>query len=231
MGRRRYHTPLTRKQRMKLFCFFSALALTALICVGGSHLRALLGDLAVTRVSNTVNRLVVSSVSEAINSGNIQYEKLIIFEKDNSGDITALRSNMAEFNRLQSDITKDVLNRLSQVSETNLSIPLGTLTGSPLLAGRGPRLRVKMQSVGSCTAYFENAFSDAGINQTTHSILLHVDVSTSILLPGLKTGTKVTNAFAVAETVIVGEVPNTYTYFDSGRDHEDEAYEYALNNG
>ena len=138
---------------------------------------------------------------------------------------------MASFNRLQADITGDILQRMSGVSDTELAIPLGTLTGSALLAGRGPRFKVKMQTVGSCSAHFENAFDHAGINQTTHSILLYVDVSVTILLPGFSTYTKVSNAFSVAETVIVGDVPDTYTYFDSGNDLMEDAYEYTINNG
>ena len=145
--------------------------------------------------------------------------------------VSALQSSMAECNRLESAITEDVLHRLSQMSDTQLSIPIGTLTGSALLAGHGPRLTVKMQSTGSCSAHFENQFSDAGINQTTHSILLYVDVSVTILLPGLSTRTQVSSSFSVAETVIVGDVPDTYTQFDSGNAAEDDAYEYAINNG
>ncbi len=68
-----------------------------------------------------------------------------------------------------------------------------------------------MQSVGSSSAHFENAFASAGINQTRHEIRLVVDV-VSVLLPGFSTVTKVTNRCAVAETVIVGSVPDTYTY-------------------
>lgn len=202
-----------------------------LVIVCMSHLKNLLGTLAITRVSGSVNRQVAAAVNDALESGNIRYENLIFFEKDNTGKITALQSNMAEFNRLQSFITQDVLRRLQQTGETTLSIPLGTLSGSALLAGRGPRFAVKMQTLGSCTARFENEFADAGINQTTHRILLYVDVSVSIMLPGYSTSTQVSNAYSVAETVIVGAVPQSYTYFDSGRDTEDEAYEYSLNNG
>ena len=156
---------------------------------------------------------------------------MITLEKGDGGSITALHSNMAEFNRLQSGITQDVLNRLGQVSDTDLVIPVGTLTGSALLVGRGPSVRVRMQSVGSCSAHFENQFDQAGINQTTHRILLCVDVSMSILLPGFRTSTQVSNSFSVAETVIVGAVPDSYTYFDSGNPIEDDAFDYTMNNG
>ena len=70
-----------------------------------------------------------------------------------------------------------------------------------------------MESVGSSSARFENQFTSAGINQTNHRILLHIDVSVSILLPGFTAATKVSNTVTVAETVIVGGVPQTYTYF------------------
>ena len=229
--RRRSRPPMTRAQKARLGCLLAALCLMTLLIVFAFHLKPLLGGLAVTRVSNSVNRLVTEAVNDAVNSGEIQYDELITFQKDASGRITAFQSNMAAFNRLQADITGDVLQRLAEVSDTELSIPLGTLTGSALLAGRGPRFRVRMQSVGSCSAHFENAFEHAGINQTTHSILLYVDVSVSILLPGFNTSAKVSNAFSVAETVIVGDVPDTYTYFDSENDLAEDAYEYTINNG
>lgn len=228
--RRRYVPPMTRGQKAKLLCFLTALCLVAVGIVGSTHLKNLLSNLAVTRVTNTVNRVVMDAVRDTIASGEIQYDKLITFEKDASGGIAALQSNMAEFNRLQSVITDDILSRLGQVSETRLSIPLGTLSGSALLAGRGPSFTVRMQSIGSCSAHFENAFAHAGINQTTHSILLWVDVSVSILLPGFRTYTKVSNSFSVAETVIVGDVPESYTYFDGSEPLEDIANDYIMNN-
>lgn len=229
--RRRYRLPMPPGQRAKLICFFLSVALLSLTIVGTNHLRSLLGNLAVTRVSNMVGRVAMEAVSDAVNSGEIQYNDLISLEKDADGGIAALQSNMAEFNRLQSAITKDILDRLGQVSEMDLTIPLGTLTGSALLVGRGPSLSVRMQSLGSCSAHFENQFDQAGINQTTHRILLCVDVSMSILLPGFRTSTQVSNAFSVAETVIVGDVPGSYTYFDSGNPIEQDAFDYSINNG
>ena len=138
---------------------------------------------------------------------------------------------MGEFNRLQSSILHQVLEEIAQMDTRELSIPLGSLTGSALLAGRGPRISVRMQSVGSSTAYLSNEFSSAGINQTRHQIILNVDVYVSILLPGFSTATKVSNAFTVAETVLVGTVPDSYTYFQSDTPIEDDARDYVLNGG
>ena len=228
----RYMRPaLTKRQKRTFLAVAFALALLALITVAAMHLKPILTSLATARVSNTVNGIVSAAVNETIYSGDVDYDSLISFEKDNEGHITAVKSNMAEFNRLQSAIIADILEKLSEVTTRELSIPLGTLTGTPLLAGRGPLISVRMQSVGSSSAHFENAFTSAGINQTKHQIYLVVDVYVSILLPGFSTMTKVSNTYAVAETVIVGLVPENYTYFSNGQDMADNAEEYIMNNG
>ena len=215
---------------MLLIASALAFALLALSIVAAMHLKPILTSLATTRVSNTVNGIVGASVNETIYSGGVDYDRLISFEKDNEGRITAVKSNMAEFNRLQTAILVDILEKLSEVSTKDLSIPVGTLTGSPLLAGRGPLIRVRMQSVGSSSAHFEN-FTSAGINQTKHQIYLVVDVYVSILLPGFSTVTKVSSTYTVAETVIVGSVPDNYTYFSNGEDMASNAEEFIMNNG
>lgn len=230
MGRLRY-LRLTGRQRVLIWLtaiFTLLLALTVAVVL---HMKPVVVDLATARTSNAVNRIVVAAVNDAVDSGRIDYEQLVDFDKDAEGHVTALRSNMAAFNRLQASIADDILQRMAEVSSTDLAIPIGTLTGSPLLAGRGPCLRVRMQSVGTATARFDNQFSAAGINQTRHRIILDVDVHVSILLPGLTTYTKVSNEISVAETVIVGGVPETYTYFSTTPDEiENYADEYIINN-
>ena len=188
-----------------------------------ARLQPLMGDLAVSRVSNQASKMVSAAVRETIQSGEVDYSRLITFEKDGEGRVAALKSNMAEFNRLQTLIDEKILEQLSEISDYTLSLPLGTLSGITLLSGRGPYIRVKMQSVGSSTSRFENEFSSTGINQTKHRIVLNVDVRVSILLPGTKTSATVSNSYVVAETVIVGSVPETYTYFrsDQSQDIED----------
>lgn len=225
-----YHRWPDGRQVRRVLLFLAVSAVLAFLLHAGAQMRPLLGSLASTRVSNAVNRIVYQAVNEAIDSGQIAYEELVRYEKDNEGRITMVRSNMAAFNRLQAQILELILGRIDQVSARELSVPLGSLTGSPLLAGRGPRISVRMESVGSSSARFENQFESAGINQTKHRIILRIDVYVSILLPGYSTVTQVSNEITVAETVIVGAVPETYTYFSTTPDvYEDDAKDYILN--
>lgn len=231
MERLRY-LRLTGRQRAGIWLLALVLALVAAAVTLLCNLRPVMTSMATARVSNTVNRIVMAAVDEAVASGQIDYSRFVSFEKDDAGHITALRSNVAEVNRMQSQIADEILQRLSEISTSELRIPLGTLTGSALLAGRGPKLTVRMQAVGSAVAAFRNQFTAAGINQTRHQIFLDVDVNMSILLPGLTTSTKVSNEIAVAETVIVGTVPENYTYFSTAPDEiQQYAEDYIMNNG
>ena len=223
---------LTARQRAGVWLTLLTLALLAAAVSLLWHLKPVMTSMATARVSNMVNRIVSAAVNEAVENGQIDYGNFVIFDKDDTGHITALRSNVAEVNRMQGQIADEILHRLSEISTSELEIPLGTLTGSALLAGRGPSLFVRMQAVGSASATFRNQFTAAGINQTRHQIFLDVDVYMSILLPGMKTSTKVSNEIAVAETVIVGGVPDTYTYFSTMPDEIGQyAEDYIMNNG
>ena len=225
-----YRRRLDRRALLRVLALLLAVSLLALTLTATARMRPLLESLASTRVSSTVNRIIFEAVNEAIQNGDISYERLISLEKDSEGKITAVHSNMAAFNRLQAQILDIILAKIDQVSARELSIPIGTLTGSALLAGRGPRIRVRMESVGSSTARFNNQFESAGINQTKHQIILEVEVSVAILLPGFTTATKVSTAVTVAETVIVGAVPDTYTYFSTTPDtYEEDLKDYILN--
>lgn len=227
MGYKRWRRPHPHVIRVMLVIV--GIGLIILCVIAATQMKPMLTRLAEARVSNTVTGIVTESVNESINNGTFCYEDLISFEKDNAGKITAVKSNMPEFNRLQSKILDTVLKRISEVSTKDLSIPIGTLSGSALLAGRGPCITVRMQSIGSSSACLKNNFTSAGINQTKHQILLNIDVYVAILLPGFETATQVSNAFVVAETVIVGNVPDTYTYFDSTSSLEEDAEQHVLN--
>ena len=231
MKRLRY-VRLSAGRRAAIWGVFLLAAVMGLMCVAVLHMKPILTNLAAASVSNTVNRIVVTAVYDAVSAGEADYDDLVHLEKDQSGHVAAVRSDMAAFNRLQSRIADSILQRLSEVSTRELEIPVGTLTGSSLLAGRGPCIRIRMHAVGSTTAKLRNAFTAAGINQTKHQILLDVTVQMSILLPGFRTSTQVSNEITVAETIIIGSVPDTYTYFSTTPEETEQyAEDYILNNG
>ena len=111
MGRLRY-IRLTRRQRVRVWAAVVLITVTGLLTAILLHLRPMLVKLATARCSNTVSRIVVAAVNDAVEQGWMEYGRLVSFDKDSDGRVTALRSNMAEFNRLQTAVADDVLERL-----------------------------------------------------------------------------------------------------------------------
>lgn len=174
------------------------------------RLRPVVETMAEAKVTNAVTRLLDGAVMAEIQARAITYSDLITVEKDESGRITALTSNMAALNDLRTSILSDAVAAVDEIDTQSLAIPVGNLTGINFLSGRGFDLPVEVMTVGSAHAVFQSQFTDAGINQTRHQILLEVTVSVDILLPGGDLPAEITAQVPVAETVIVGSVPDTY---------------------
>ena len=212
---RMHYVRLPRRTRALIWLGLVCLLVVGGCCLALMHMRPILTSLARSRVSNSVSRIVVAAVNDAVRSGQIDYHALIDFEKDEEGHVTALRSNMSEFNRLQVQIADDILERLSEVSSSELSIPVGTLTGSSLLAGRGPSIHVRMQAVGSAKASLRNAFTSAGINQTRYKIYIVLKSDMALVVGSASQNVHVQSQVLIADAIIVGNVPQTYADLDN----------------
>lgn len=165
---------------------------------------------------NAVNRIVTEAVGKALAEEALGYRDMITLEKDNAGQITALTSNTLAMNRLRAEILGDILEQVDSLDSHTLGIPLGELTGLTVLSGRGPSLPVRIRSVGAANAEFRNVFTSAGVNQTYHQVMLEVSVEATLLIPGGTTQTTVVTQVCIAETVLVGEVPQTYLQLGLG---------------
>lgn len=180
------------------------------------HLRPIITQLAEARVHYLASKAINDAVNQKIIEGDINYDSIILFEKDVTGQITALKTNISAINRLRSEIINQVLINIHDIGTSDLSIPLGNVFSGELLSGRGPNIPVRIVPVGVAHASFENVFTSAGINQTRHQIFMNIEAEIGLLLPGYETSSKVTVAVSLAETIIVGAVPNQYTNLDEG---------------
>ena len=176
-----------------------------------SNIGSMVVELALADATDVITITVNDVISEKVMDGSIDYSDLVTLEKDADGNITALLTNMANVNYLQSEITGEIVKRFSDMDVTRVDIPIGNLIGGTLLSGRGPKISVDILSVTNVSATLRNEFSSAGINQTRHRIILQVDVGLGILLSGYRDKwDDVQTEITVCETVIVGRVPETY---------------------
>ena len=196
-----------------------ALLLAAAVFLGGTFLvislkiRPTMLQLAVSTVTDTVRMLVAGAIRSVLAERGEEYSDLVTLEKDDRGAVAALVTNMSRLNALQADITVEVLELLRGRGAAVIYIPLGNLTNIAILSGTGPEIPVRILSVTSVQTDFQNEFSSAGINQTRHRIVMSVNVCLTILIPGASADLTIPTLVPVAETVIVGEVPDTYADF------------------
>ena len=175
-----------------------------------SRYRDVIRELAETQVKNTTSDLTNDAIAKQIAEGIIQYDRIVYFEKDLDGRITALKTNMSEVNRLKTDILNIINDEILSLDTSDIGIPIGSLFLPEFLSGRGPTIPVHILSIRNSDATFASDFSQAGINQTLHQLAMEVSVDVAVLVLGQTSSFTITSEVVVAETVIVGSVPNTF---------------------
>ena len=165
--------------------------------------------LAETQVRNVTSDLINDAIDRQIDEGDIQYDRIVYFEKDLDGRITALKTNMSEVNKLKTSILNIINDEILQIDATDIGIPIGSLVIPELFSGRGPHLPVNVLSIRNSDASFSSNFKEAGINQTLHQLNMQISVDVAVLVLGKTNYFTINSQVVVAETIIVGQVPET----------------------
>lgn len=172
--------------------------------------------LVITHVDNQASDCINLAIAEQIADGQIAYERMVSVEKDVSGNVTALRTNIEEINRLKSTVLLRVDQKLEQLSMEQLSVPAGSVVWPELFSGKGPDIPVRVLAARTSDAEFRSEFSSAGINQTLHSIHIDIYVVITVLTWSGTLEVPVKTSVIAAQTVIVGTVPTTYFGMEEG---------------
>ena len=166
-------------------------------------------QIAVSDASDIVISRVNAVITELMASGDYDRETFVHLEKNSEGEIVAVSSNMARINALSAEILERVVGA-TENRTLDVRVPLGNLTGFSLLMGRGPGVPVEIIMMTSSHVAFQNNVVTAGINQTKHQITLQVIVDIDILIPWGTESTQVVTEVMIADTVVIGKVPDTY---------------------
>ncbi len=160
----------------------------------------------------TANSLSNEATSEAITD--MTYQDLCEIEKDEEGNIKLLKLNVINTNKICTNIALNVQNNLSKRLNSSFNISIGTLTGNRFFAGKGPKIEIKMETVGDIETNIKSEFTSAGINQTLHRIYIDITCHINILTPYKDTSEDVSSQVLLAEAVIVGNIPDNYYNFN-----------------
>ena len=178
-----------------------------------ARLRPMVVTAAQAQAQNTIAGVVEHAIFSEMERQTVAYSDLVSIQRDTSGTITALTTETVAMNRLRARLVGVVLEALEGIDVSQIQIPLGSLLDLDLLWGLGPTMSVHAMAVGTVEGEFSSEFSSAGINQTIHKIELDLVIPLTLMLPGRVVETVCETQIPIAETVIVGQVPETYLQF------------------
>lgn len=174
------------------------------------RMRPIITSVAQVQIHNKITKLLEETVAQDLENRQFNYENFMSIQHDKDGKITALTTDMARINLFRNSLMERILLEMEHIDSEMIQIPVGSLVDSEMFWGKGPSIKVRTVTAGTVSAEFESEFSDAGVNQTLHKIWLTLSIPVKILLPGSRLESNVETRICVAETVIVGQVPNLY---------------------
>lgn len=211
-GRRRrmgIRLPCISKANLVKACLVVMVASIGLyVLYASAVLRDISGEMALSDAKDTAIDTVNEAMILMMTRGNYDYDYFVDLGVGTDGQVTSLNANMSRINAFSAAL----LDYVGQLDRKNIqaSIPIGNLTGSSLLLGRGPEIIIQMIMLTSPHIQFRSELSAAGINQTEHRLLLDVVVDIDLLVPWGTVSTQAVTEVLIAQTVIVGRVPNLY---------------------
>ena len=157
---------------------------------------------------------IITNEQSSIVMEKYKYEDLATVIKDDNGKIQMVKLNIIPVNEIISDVAIRVQNELNNVETADMGIRLGSFSGSKLLSYFGPKINIKISCIGNVETDLKSEFKSVGVNQTLHQVYLDIGCEVMVLTPYNTKNEKVKNQVLIAESIIVGEVPNTYYNLD-----------------
>ena len=199
-----------RKLGMKLIAV--GMVLTGLLVIMDLSFRPIIETVNAYECHEMVTRVINDAVLAELENENADYSKLVNLTTNADGEVISLESNVMNINKLKTRIAQRLEREIERLSEVDIQIRIGTLLGIQLLHGKGFSVGMTVQPMGFATASIISEFSDAGLNQTLHRIVIEIKAEVDAIIPGFSTRVPVKTTIVAAETVIVGRVPNAYTH-------------------
>ena len=207
-----------KKHKIGIRLIGLALFLSGILLLVDIRVRPIIEHTAMYQSKVLATRIINDAVYSQLEDESLDYGNLITITYNYDNSISSIESNMVNINRIKAKITKSVNHELSCINEHDLSISLGTVSGFEMFYNQGPLIPIKVQPEGYVETLLISSFESAGINQTLHRIIVEIKTNISAIIPGYTSSATVETQFVMAETVIVGTVPSTYTHVISGNE-------------
>lgn len=197
------------RRKSKAVLILTIMVILALTVAISWFLGEISTQVAVSDATDIVTKAVNDSINTVLGQGIYGFDYFINIDKDANGNVSAITSNMAHINKLSTDILNCVIESTDN-GVISVEIPAGNLSGISLLLNKGPDVAVDIIMLTSSRVDFRNEVIPCGINQAKYQLILKVTIDIDILVPWGTESAKTVTEVIVADTVVVGKVPETY---------------------
>ena len=205
--RTRYRRRNTQLRGIPLIVLILAVTAGVALAIGFRTLRPALAAYAENLIQYRVTTAMEDAVSEAIAEHG---EELSVIAALSDGSAAALTTDSAAAERVRASAVRNTYERLNELEQEELSVPIGTLIDPQYLAGLGPSLSFGVVGLGMASGKMQSEFVDSGVNQTKYRMVLTVRAEVNLHALWCSRTIVIENSYPLAETVLVGDVPAVY---------------------
>lgn len=204
------------KIRRRFFIFLcAALILTVVgIIFVDTSLKPTMNAVAEVRVRYYAVDIMNRAIKQ-VTAANDNIRSVVEVLTNADGSVKLVQTDSVEMNRLSTLVSQTAQDMLQELTEINISIPLGSILSNGIFSGKGPNIIVNMVPAGAVNTSFSTEFENAGINQTRHRVYLEVTAQVRMVAPLSGSAIEVKTVVPITEMIIVGDVPDTYINVDS----------------
>ena len=166
------------------------------------------------QAKTTTNMVVDSVVKDVLKRLDIKAADFYI-NNESMGDMNYISTNTVLINQLCTEISYDINEEIKSISNSNIAVPIGAVTGVSFLYNKGPKLTFELLPKGSVNVDYETSFLSVGINQTNYQVWLNVSVDMQIVNPLKSKNVIMERKIALVDTLINGKVPERYLNFEN----------------
>lgn len=209
------------------------LSVIALTVEADGRLRVLLNNYAKNKAKILSNSMINTTVHSYLESEKIKYSDILRINTKEDGTVTSVEFDTIRLTKLKSGVISHIQQNINKQGSIQIKVPLGTLTGNQFLNNKGPSIDIDMTISSAVYSKISSEFISAGINQTLHKIILTINTDIYFVMPWYRSSGSYQTDFVLAETVIVGEVPDAYTNVIEypGSNIAGEIFDYSAEHG
>jgi sporulation protein YunB len=199
-----------QKNAAGFYCICAFLIVVIILILGEVRLRPIIKNAGGNALKNELTLLLNQSVEKSVLNKNVKYEDFVSLVYDNDGNMSSVVTNTVFVNKFKAQLSNDVAKTVEECGDFNIIVPWGTLFGSEIFSDRGLELTVESSTYGFVVTDVYSSFESVGINQTLHRVYVKAKLYATAYIGDYRIDETITGNIPVAETVIIGEVPNAF---------------------